>query len=176
MMKKYFLSVFQYTLWTLVAFFVLSTPAHAAEEKPVIGVIDWREAVFSSKTAQKENADLKRQHKADTDKIKSLEGRIRSNNERLEKEGESMSAKKKEKILKQLQADVLEYQKLGERLQTVLKRTEQEFIQRQSIKMTEAFKRITEEKGLHVILAKDAVVYSRLSIDVTQDVIKYLDK
>ena len=171
MMYKLLLSLLLFTSMLLA-----SVSTIAAEQQPIIGVIDWRAAVFSSKTAKKENEQLKKQHKTDTERLKSLESRIRNNNLKLEKDGETMSSKQKEKILKQLQEDVLAYQKLSEQLRTVLRRSEAEFIESQSPKMSAAFKQISKEKGLHVILAKDAVVYSRLSVDITEDVIKYLDK
>lgn len=161
----------------LFALYATGAAALAAEpQKPIIGVLDWRAAVFSSEIAKKENDLLKKQHKADTEQIKSLESRIRSNNAKLSKDGETMSNKQKEKILKQLQEDVLAYQKLSEKLQTVLRRSEAEFLESQTPRLSAALKQISTEKGLHVILAKSAVVYSHLSIDITQDVIKYLDK
>ena len=169
-MQKFFL---------LVSFLLIHLNAAAlADEtnvKPIIGVIDWRAAVFSSEGAKKENEKLKIAHERDTERLKVLESRIRNNQQRLEKNKALMSADDKEKLLGELQKDIIDYQQLGQNLQQTIQQKEQEFITSQRINMKEAVEKISKEKGLQVILTKDAVFYSETAIDITPDVIKYLN-
>ena len=155
---------------------ILPTNAYAAEEQAtVIGVLDWRAAIFSSKEAKKENTRIEKAFKKDSQKLKVLESKIGANRKKLDKNRELLSTEQKEKLLVELQNDVLEYQTLGQELQQNIQSREKEFIESQTPKMKEAVEKISEEKGLHAILAKDAVVYGRLAVDITDDVIKYLN-
>ena len=159
---------------------ILPTNAYAAEEEAtveatVIGVLDWRAAIFSSKEAEKENTRIEKAFKKDSQKLKVLESKISDNRKKLDKNRELLSTEQKEKLLVELQNDVLEYQTLGQELQQNIQSREKKFIEAQTPKMKEAVEKISEEKGLHAILAKDAVVYGRLAVDITDDVIKYLN-
>ncbi len=155
---------------------ILPTNAYAAEEEAtVIGVLDWRAAIFSSKEAKKENARIEKAFKKDSQKLKVLESKIKASRKKLDKNRELLSAEQKEKLLVDLQNDVLEYQTLGQELQQNIQSREKKFIETQTPKMKVAVEKISEEKGLHAILAKDAVVYGRLAVDITDDVIKYLN-
>ena len=155
---------------------ILPTNAYAVEEEAtVIGVLDWRAAIFSSKEAKKENTRIEKAFKKDSQKLKVLESKIKANRKKLDKNRELLSAEQKEKLLVDLQNDVLEYQTLGQELQQNIQSREKKFIETQTPKMKAAVEKISEEKGLHAILAKDAVVYGRLAVDITDDVIKYLN-
>lgn len=152
-------------------------PATFAEEiKATIGVIDWRAAVFSSEKAKKENDRIRRDYEKDTERLKALESRIRTNQQKLNKNKALMSNEDKEKLLGELQKDILDYQKLGQGLQQTIQQKEQEFINSQRENLRKAIETISKEKGLQVILNKESVVYGEAAIDITTDVINFLNK
>lgn len=147
-----------------------------AEEESFIGVIDWRGAIFSTKEAKKENNKIQKEFKKDTQKLKSLESRISSNRKKLEKSNELLNDEQKEKLLVDLQNDVLEYQTLRQEVEQKIQKKEQDFVEKYTKSMKKIVERIAKEKGLHVILPVDAVIYGRLTIDITDEVVKELNK
>ena len=160
----------------LFSFLFLSVFSLSAEEKNIrIGIIDWRAAIFSSEHAQQENAKIKKTYQKDTDRLKLLESRIKNNQEKLNGNRELMSSTDREKLLNEIQKDVIEYQKLGQRLQQSVQQKEQEFIRSQTVKVQEALEKISKSKGLEVVLNKEAVFYSESTVDITQDLINYLN-
>lgn len=172
MKKSIAFSVLSFLLFTGAALYTYA----AEKESAIIGVIDWRAAIFSSKEAKKQNTRLEKEFKKDTQKLQSLESAISGNRNKLEKNRELLSAEQKERLLEELQNDLLEYQNLGQKLQQSLQSKENKFIESQTPKMKEALEKISEEKNLHAILTKDAIIYGRLTVDITEDVIKYLNK
>lgn len=154
---------------------ILSTTMVYAEDKAIIGVIDWRGAIFSTNEAKKENARIQKQFKKDTQKIKSLESKISSTRKKLDKRKELLSEEQKKQLLTDLQKDVIEYQTLGQDVQQKIQAKEQEFIKKQTKVLQKIVEKISEERNLHVIMPIDAVIYGRLTIDITKEVVKELN-
>ena len=166
-------------LYIIISFFAFLNPpllnAEEAAKNPIIGVIDWRAAVFSSEQARQANEKLKKTYEKDADRLKVLESRIQNNQQKLKKNQDLISADDKEKLLNDLQKDILEYQSLSQELERTIKQKEQEFILSQRDKMKEALAKISKEKGLQVILNKEAIFYGELAVDITAEVINYLN-
>lgn len=152
----------------------LSSVSYAADQ-PIIGVIDWRGAIFSTNEAKKENAAIQKKLKKDQQKLKSLETRIKKNRSKLEKSQEVLSDEQKEKLVAELQKDALEYQTLGQKVQKEFQEKEQEFIKKQTVAVQKIVEEIAEERNLHAIMRVDAVIYGRLTVDITQDVVDALN-
>ncbi len=150
--------------------------AFAQEVKATIGVIDWRAAVFSSEKAREENDKIRKAYEKDAERLKALESRIRTNQQKLDKNSAIMSTQDKEKLLGELQKDILDYQQLGQGLQQSIQQKEQEFLASQRVNLREAIEAISKEKGLEVVLNKESVVYGKAVVDITPDVINFLNK
>jgi len=150
--------------------------AFAQEAKATIGVIDWRAAVFSSEKAIQENDRIKKAYEKDTERLKALESRIKTNQQKLDKNSAIMSSQDKEKLLGELQKDVLDYQQLGQGLQQTIQQKEQEFFASQRENLREAIEAVSKEKELEVVLNKESVVYGTTVVDITPDVINFLNK
>lgn len=146
-----------------------------AEDKAIIGVIDWRGAIFSTDEAKKENAVIKKQFKKDTQKLKSLESRIAASRKKLDKRKELLSEEQKETLLVDLQNDILEYQTLGQEVQQKIQAKEQDFIKKQTKVLQKIVEQIAEEKNLHAIMPVDAIIYGRLTVDITKEVVDTLN-
>ncbi len=163
---------------SLVVIPVLGTsisPVVYAEDKPIIGVIEWRSAIFSTDEAKKENSRIQKQFKKDTQKLKSLESKVSADRKKLEKRSELLSDKQKEALLADLQNNLLEYQTLGQEVQQKIKEKEQEFIKKQTPRIQKIVEEISEEKNLHAVMHVDAVIYGRLTVDITKEVIDALN-
>ena len=146
-----------------------------AEDKPIIGVIDWRGAIFSTKEAERENAKIKREFKKDTQKLKSLEKKITTARKKLQNSNDLLKEEQKEKLLVDLQNDVLAYESLRQEVETKVQERENKFIEKQNKRMKKIVEEIAEEKDLHAIMRIDTVIYGRLTLDITDDVVKILN-
>ena len=171
---------FTFLLLAVLAFapagLLYSTPVKAAEEKAIIGVIDLRAAIFSSKEAEQENKKLQREVDREKQKLENLKSKISSSNDKLKKNSDVMSDKQKQKLLTKLQEDLAEYQKLGSSLQQKITAKEKEFIEKQTEKIKPIVEKISKDRGLHAIMRIDTVIYGRLTVDITGEVIAALNK
>ncbi|WP_336368065.1 OmpH family outer membrane protein [Marinobacter sp. C2H3] len=158
----------------LVAALMLASTAAAADTK--IGVVDLRQALFSSDAAKAFSDTLKKDFSADEAKVRDAQEAARKLKERLEKDGAMMNESERNKLTGEFQDKVKEFNYLKQKLDNTVSQRKQEFLDKQRPEVDAAVKELLKEHDLDLILPSEAVVYVKSEMNLTSELLKKLNK
>ncbi|MGQ7274440.1 OmpH family outer membrane protein [Marinobacter sp. V034] len=164
MMKKLILAVMA---------IVIAAPALADTN---IGVVDLRRALFSSDSAQVFSKKLQSEFSDDEAKVRDAQEEARKLKERLEKDGAMMNETERNELGSKFKEKVQEFNYLKQRLDSSVNGRKQAFLEEARPKVDEAVKALLKEHDLDLVLPSEAVVYSKPDMDLTEELIKKLNK
>lgn len=165
MMKKLILAVMT---------IVIAAPALAADTN--IGVVDLRRALFSSDSAQVFSQKLQSEFSDDEAKVRDAQEEARKLKERLEKDGAMMNETERNELGSKFKEKVQEFNYLKQRLDSSVNGRKQAFLEEARPKVDVAVKALLQEHDLDLVLPSEAVVYSKPDMDLTEELIKKLNK
>ncbi len=154
------------------AMLALSLPAMADTR---IGVVDLRQALFSSNDAKSFSETLQKDFAGDEAKVREVQEEARKLKERLEKDGAMMNESERNELTGQFQAKVQEFNVLKQRLDTTVAQRKQEFLEKARPLVDAAVKELMEENELDVILPSEAVVYVKPEMNLTSSLLEKLN-
>ena len=140
-----------------------------------IAVVDMERALFMSDAAQAGVKEFEQNNKADIDKLKSLEKELTSAKERLDKEGDIMSADQRRTVSNDMQQKGQEYQFYVGKLKKQEDAWKREFLNKQLPEMEKILKKIIDEKGYDMVVNAQAVVFTSPKADITKLLIERLN-
>lgn len=152
---------------------MLAVPALADTK---IGVVDLRRALFSSESAQAFSKTLQSEFKDDEAKVRDAQEEARKLKERLEKDGAMMNETERTELSGKFKEKVQEFQYLKNRLDSTVSSRKQKFLEDARPKVDEAVKSLLKEHDLDIVLPSEAVVYADPDMDLTEELIKKLNK
>ncbi|OEY67034.1 OmpH family outer membrane protein [Marinobacter sp. X15-166B] len=152
---------------------VLAVPA-VAETR--IGVVDLRQALFSSDAAKAFSETLQRDFSGDEAKVREVQEAARKLQERLEKDGPMMNEAERTKLGTEFQEKVQEFNFLKQRLDSTVAGRKQEFLEQARPDVDRAVKALLEEHNLDIILPSEAVVYVRPDLNLTEQLLEQLNR
>lgn len=160
--------------WFLIlsALFAFNT-ASAADLK--VAVVDMERALFMSDAAQSGVKAFEQSNKADIDKLKGLEKELMASRERLEKEGDIMSADQRRTLSNEMQQKGQEYQFYVGKLKKQEDAWKREFLNQQLPELEKILKKIIDEKGYDLVVNAQAVVFTSPKADITKLLIERLN-
>ncbi|WP_172962332.1 OmpH family outer membrane protein [Hydrocarboniclastica marina] len=156
----------------LLVLLTLSAPL-AAELK--VGVIDLRRAVFTSDDAQSFTESLQSQFKGEEESIRKLQQEASAMRDRLESDGAMMNESERNKAAREFEGKVREFNQRRQQLDQAVSEQRAQFLQKAQPEIDAALENILKERELDLILPREAVVFAKPELDLTDELIKRLN-
>jgi outer membrane protein len=166
-------SMKQLKLIGLMFLLSLSVPV-AAEIK--VGVIDLRRAVFTSDDAAEFTEKLQEQFKDEEEAIRKIQEEARAMRERLETDGAMMNDTERGKAAREFEGKVREFNQLRQQLDQAVNQQRAQFLQKAQPEIDKALQSILDERDLDLILPREAVVYAKPEMDLTEELTERLNQ
>ncbi|MDX1551757.1 MAG: OmpH family outer membrane protein [Marinobacter sp.] len=165
--------MFRLSMVVLLAALMASTTV-AAETR--IGVVDLRQALFSSKDARDFSAQMQQDFSSEEAKVREAQEAARKLQERLEKDGAMMNESERSKMTTEFQEKVKEFNFLKQRLDSTVANRKQQFLEEARPEVDAAVKELLDEHDLDIILPSEAVVYVKPDMNLTEELLEKLDR
>lgn len=165
--------MFRFTLIIVAAIMALSAPVMAETR---IGVVDLRQALFSSDDAKAFSETLQKDFAADEAEVRKAQEKARELQERLQKDGAMMNETERQELAAKFQQQVQEFNMLKQRLDTTVAQRKQKFLEEARPEVDAAVKELLEENDLDLILPSEAVVYVKPEMNLTSQLLEKLNR
>ncbi|PSF12009.1 OmpH family outer membrane protein [Marinobacter shengliensis] len=146
----------------------------AAETR--IGVVDLRQALFSSNDAQSFSEKLQQDFAGEEAKVREAQEQARRLKDRIEKDGAMMNESERNKVTGEFQEKVQEFNFLKQRLDQTVAQRKQQFLENARPEVDAAVKELLEEHNLDLILPSEAVVYVKPEMNLTSELLEKLNR
>lgn len=160
----------------LVMFAAAMAIALPAVAETRIGVVDLRQALFSSNDAKSFSEAMQKDFAGDEEKVRETQEAARKLKERLEKDGAMMNESERNKLAGEFQERVKEFNFLKQRLDTTVNQRKQAFLEEARPEVDAAVKELLEENDLDLILPSEAVVYVKPDMNLTPQLLEKLNR
>ena len=164
-----------FRLATMAAMLTLAVSFPAMAETR-IGVVDLRQALFSSNEAKTFSESLQRDFADDEAQVRQAQEEARKLKDRLEKDGAMMNESERTELTGQFQEKVKEFNFLKQRLDSTVANRKQAFLEDARPDVDAAVKELLEENDLDIILPSEAVVYVKPEMNLTDDLLEKLNR
>lgn len=160
-------------LLCLTLLLALSLPV-AAELS--IAVVDLRRAVFTSDEATEFSKKLQEQFKDEEEAVRQAQEQAQAMRDRLETDGAMMNDTERGKAAREFEIKVREFNQLRQRLDQAVNQQRQQFLQQAQPQIDKALQTILDERDLDLIIPREAAVYAKPEMDLTEELIKRLNQ
>lgn len=141
-----------------------------------IGVVDLRQALFSSNDAKVFSEQLQKDFSGDEAKVRQVQEEARKLKERLETDGAMMNESERKQLATQFEEKVQEFNYLKQRLDSTVASRKQSFLENARPEVDQAVKELLDEHSLDLILPSEAVVYANPDMDLTDELLNKLNR
>lgn len=141
-----------------------------------IGVVDLRQALFSSNAAKSFSDTMQRDFAGDEVEVRDAQETARKLKERLEKDGAMMNETERTKLGSEFQEKVQEFNFLKQRLDSTVASRKQAFLEESRPDVDKAVKALLDEHKLDIILPSEAVVYVKPDMNLTEQLLEKLNR
>ncbi len=170
-MKKNILTIISVVL----SLMVVQAQAQSSSGSKV-GYVDMERALQSTKAGQGAKKEVEKEIEKRKKALDKLRNDVVKMEEDLKKQELVLTAESREKKRADYLKKVEDLRNLMAKSQQEMQEVEQKIASPILVKMSEVLKKLSEEKGYDVIVAKGALVYARDESDLTDDLIKRFDK
>ena len=160
------------TMITVIAMLCVA-PAFAETR---IGVVDLRQALFSSTDAQAFSDQLQKDFAGEEVNVRAAQDEARKLKDRLEKDGAMMNESERNRLAAQFQEKVKEFNFLKQKLDSTVANRKQAFLENARPEVDAAVQELMEEHDLDIILPSEAVVYVKPDMNLTGQLLEKLDR
>lgn len=157
----------------MVAALLFAVPALAETR---IGVVDLRQALFSSNDAKAFSDQLKQDFAGTEEEVRKAQQEARSLQERLQKDGAMMNESERERLKEEFQEKAQEFSEKKEQLDQTLNSRKQAFLEEARPEVDAAVKELMEEHDLDIILPSETVVYVKPELNLTDELLEKLNQ
>lgn len=168
-MKKYFLYVCLTVLLT-------AAPVYPAFAKTEIGVIDFVKVISDSKAGVDIREQLRTKEKEYTDQIKSKEEELNGKRDELNAQKGVVGPEIFDKNYEEFKKEVFDTKKDVHAKKVLLENKKNEAIETIRTTAIEIIQKVAEEQNLAIVVAKSNVIHTKLSADITDEVMTRLNK
>ncbi len=158
-------------LYLLVALYSSGVFAHAT-----IGVLDINQALFNTDAWKQQVQELESTFSEDQSTADSLRQELQELQENLRINAPTFTLNEIQRIQEEAQFKQLQFQQIGERVQSTLKTSQNQFLERYRNLLGEALNEIYAEGGYDFILRSESVVVSGFTYDITSEVTAKLNE
>lgn len=141
-----------------------------------IGVVDLRQALFSSDDAKAFSESLQKDFAGEEAKVREAQEQARKLQERLKKDGAMMNETERNKLAGEFQEKVKEFNYLKQKLDATVSQRKQAFLEEARPEVDAAVKELLEENELDLILPSEAVVYVKPEMNLTSQLLEKLNR
>ena len=161
------------TRWSLLILVVIAGPV-SAEFK--IAVLDTQRALVESEEAQALLAQAQKELQAEQEQVQGLAEEIMARREKLQTDGEVMSATEQRKAQKDIENKEIDYQFLVNKLEKEVNDRRQELLQQMVPKIDVVLKDLIELEGYDMIMERGSLRYVNTKHDITRRVTEKLNE
>jgi|AntDeeMinimDraft_5_1070356.scaffolds.fasta_scaffold00212_12 outer membrane protein len=158
---------------TAVMMLLLAAMPVLAENR--IGVVNLREAVFSSDAGSEFGDVIQGELKKEQESIKALEDEAKELQKRLKTDGSMMNESERSDLESKFQQKAREYQQRRARFEQAVNQRQQQFLQQSRPAVDAAMEKLLEQHDLDLIIPAEAVIYVKPDLDLTDDMIELLN-
>ncbi|MGM0451090.1 MAG: OmpH family outer membrane protein [Pseudomonadota bacterium] len=163
------------TLTMIAATLMLAASVPAlAEER--IGVVNLREAVFSSEAGAEFGDVIQGELKQEQQAIRELESEAKEMQDRLESDGAMMNESEREDLESEFEQKAQEYQQRRGRFQQAVNQRQQQFLQQSRPAVDAAMEKLLDEHDVDIVIPAEAVIYAKPDLDLTDEMIELLNQ
>lgn len=159
----------------LVALMLLLTAMPVLAEKK-IGVVNLREAVFSSEAGSEFGDVIQGDLKDEQESIRGLEEEAKELQERLKSDGSMMNESERSDLESKFESKAREYQQRRARFEQAVNQRQQQFLQQSRPTVDAAMEKLLEKHDLDLIIPAEAVIYAKPDMDLTDEMIELLNE
>ena len=141
-----------------------------------IGVVNLREAVFSSDAGSEFGDVIQGELKKEQEAIQGLEDEAKELQERLQTDGSMMNEAERSDLKSKFQEKAREYQQRRARFEQAVNQRQQQFLQQSRPAVDAAMEKLLEQHDLDLIIPGEAVIYVKPDLDLTDEMIELLNK
>ncbi|MFL1467525.1 OmpH family outer membrane protein [Marinobacter sp. HN1S83] len=165
--------MFRFAAMAALLALAVSFPASAETR---IGVVDLRQALFSSNEAKTFSESLQRDFADDEAEVRQAQEAARKLKDRLEKDGAMMNESERSQLTTEFQEKVKEFNFLKQRLDSTVASRKQSFLENARPNVDNAVQELLEEHDLDLILPSEAVVYVKPEMNLTDELLDKLNR
>lgn len=154
---------------------VLLVPALALAEIKIV-VVDPERALAETQEVKARVAKFQSDMQGQENKLRSLRDEIMKLEERLQKDGVTMSREQGQKLSDERDAKVIEFRSLQQILQQRMEQSQEELRAIMSPKLEKAVTDLANERGYDLVLLRQAVLFSSSVVDITKDVTAQINR
>lgn len=158
---------------TAVMMLLLAAMPVLAENR--IGVVNLREAVFSSDAGSEFGDVIQGELKKEQESIRALEQEAKELQERLQTDGSMMNESERSDLESEFEQKAREYQQRRARFEQAVSQRQQQFLQQSRPAVDAAMEKLLDQHDLDLIIPGEAVIYVKPDLDLTDEMIELLD-
>lgn len=157
----------------MVSVLLFAVPAMAETR---IGVVDLRQALFSSNDAKAFSEQLQQDFAGTEEEVRKAQQEARSLQERLQKDGAMMNESERERLKAEFQQKAQEFAEKKQQLDQTLNSRKQTFLEEARPEVDAAVKELMQEHDLDIILPSETVVYVKPELNLTEELLEKLNQ
>ena len=154
---------------------LLAAPVSAVAETK-IGVVNLRQALFSSNEARSFTEKLQSDFADEEEGVREAQEEARKVKERIEKDAAMMNEEERKQLAGEFQEALKEFNYRKEKLDSAVAKRKQEFLDKARPEVDQAVKELLDEEGLDLVLPSEAVVYVKPTMDLTNKLLQKLNE
>lgn len=139
----------------------------AAQDQPVIGVVNLEQALFNSEVARAMQAQIEQDFSSDQERADRLNGELRELVEKAQRDESIMSDAEKRELSSQAQEKQVQLQLISERVQAALQERQQQFVDSQRQNLGRAIEAVVQEGGYDLVLNAESVAFFNNTYSIT---------
>ncbi|MEJ2681275.1 MAG: OmpH family outer membrane protein [Gammaproteobacteria bacterium] len=141
-----------------------------------VAVLDYGAALLRSDRAQKMADEVKKDLKKEEKRILALESELKTMSEKAERDGPVMSSSQKNDLMKEIEDKKLDYGFLIKKFQKRQKEGRDEIVKALQPDLGGVIESVVKSGGYDLVLERGGVVYVGEAYDITDKVVKALNK
>jgi len=170
-MKKFICIIFM-----AISGLLFANISMAAETNIRIGIIEMQKLIQQSPEVKKIEAGLRNRFKPRQDKLIAAQNKLKSDQEKLERDAMVMSDHDKEKLQTQIITEKRDFDRNQADLVQDAKMAQQQAMQQFFKKVINAVANVAKGKKFNLVLPRSSVIYADPTLNITNDVLNTLNQ
>lgn len=141
-----------------------------------IAVLDMTSALFNSEVARQEDQKVRSETSADETRIRSIAEQATALNEKLQKDGATMSEEQRRKTAEEIEELGVQYEFLVQKIQRLVQERRQAFQEAYTPNLIQAITAVIEENNYDMVFRAEAVLHYNNAADITAQVTAKLNE
>jgi outer membrane protein len=141
-----------------------------------IGVVSLQKAILETAEIKKASNDMAAKYKKRQDDLDKAQRELSDIQTQLQASGGKLSAAGEADLTARGQRKEREAKRLQEDLQADVERDRNDVLSRAQTRMIDIVKKVSDEKGLDMVVEASAVIHFKPALDITNDVVASYDK